>query len=118
MKRWIFAVVVMAVVGWFASPAFAQGKSMKAMRATGTVKAVSGDSLTITAGGKDMMFSVDADTKVIAKGASTKSAAQGGKLAIGDAVGNGDRVQVSYHDMSGKMHATEVRVTNKAMMKK
>jgi len=115
MKRWMFTVLMIAVVGWVASPAFAQGKAKKS---SGTVKAVSADSLTVTAGAKEMMFSIDSATKVVAAGAGTKSAAQGGKLMITDAVHTGDRVTVSYHDMSGKMHAAEVRVTSKAMMKK
>ena len=64
-----------------------------------------------------MMFAVDSSTKVVAKGASTKSAAQAGKLMITDAVKAGDKVTVSYHEMDGKMHASEVRVTGKGTTK-
>ena len=118
MKRWMVPVLVALVVGWCASPAFAQAKAAAAKRSTGTVKAVSAESLTVSgSGGKEMMFSVDASTKVVATGASTKSAATGGKLVITDAVKTGDRVTVSYHDMGGKMHAAEVRVTSKALAK-
>ena len=87
---------------------------MAAKRATGTVKAVSGDSLTVTVAGKDMTFGVDSATHVSAPGASTKSRAQAGKLAITDAVKAGDRVSVSYHEMPGMLHAADVRVTSKA----
>ena len=90
--------------------------STKAMSATGVVKSVSGTSLTVTSGAKDMTFTVDGSTKFVGKGLSTKAAA--GKITATDAVGMGDMVTVSYHDMGGTMHAANVRVTNKATMKK
>ena len=137
MKRWMISMVVAAVAVSVPLVAAAQsadpgarttsamqktGAAPKAAaaakRATGTVKAVAADSLTVSgAGGKDMMFSIDSSTKVVAKGASTKSAAQGGKLMIADAVKAGDRVSVTYHEMDGKMHAAEVRVTGKGTTK-
>jgi hypothetical protein len=136
MKRWMISILVASVAVSVPIVAGAQSadpgarktsamqksgaapKMAAAKRATGMVKTVAADSLTISgAGGKDMMFSVDSSTKVVAKGASTKSAAQGGKLMIADAVKSGDRVTVSYHDMDGKMHATEVRVTAKGTTK-
>jgi len=82
--------------------------------ATGTVKSVSGNSLTISDAGKDMTFTVDKDTKVIGKGMGTKGAPTGGKLAITDALSSGDNVSVTYHDMGGTLHAATVRVTPKA----
>jgi len=88
----------------------------KTMTASGPVKAVSGTSLTVTSGGKDMTFMVDGSTKFVGKGLSTKSAA--GKITAPDAVGAGDRVTVSYHDMGGTMHAANVRITTKALTKK
>jgi len=84
-----------------------------AMTANGTVKSVSGSSLTISDAGKDMTFTVDKDTRVIGKGMGTKGAATGGKLAITDALSNGDKVSVTYHDMNGTMHAATVRVSPK-----
>ena len=84
-----------------------------AMTANGTVKSVSGSSLTISDAGKDMTFSVDKDTRVIGKGMGTKGAATGGKLAIADALSSGDKVSVTYHDMNGTLHAATVRVTPK-----
>jgi hypothetical protein len=126
MKRWMLAVVAVMVVVSMPATGFAQAKTsaaqksgaMSAKRATGTVKMVAADSLTVSgAGGKEMMFAVDSSTKVVAKGASTKSAAQGGKLMITDAVKAGDHVTVSYHEMDGKMHAAEVRVTAKGSTK-
>jgi hypothetical protein len=137
MKRaaqWTIPVIVASVLGWSGgSPALAQsaggarptaamqksGAAPKAAakRASGSVKAVSGDSLTVSAAGKDMTFAIDSSTSVVARGASTKSAAKGGKLMITDAVNMGDRVTVSYHEMDGKMHASEVRVTAKGTAK-
>jgi len=78
------------------------------------VKSVAANSLTITAAdGQDMTFAVDATTHVVARGAGTKAAASGGKLAVTDAVKTGDRVSVSYHEMGGTLHAASVRVTSR-----
>ena len=93
----------------------AQGTSgagkTKTMNATGMVKSVSGDSLVVTANGKDMTFAVDGTTKFVGKGLGTKAAA--GKLTATDAVSMNDRVRVAYHDMGGTMHAATVTVTAK-----
>jgi hypothetical protein len=93
----------------------AQGTSgapkTKTMNATGTVKSVTGDSLVVTSGSKDMTFTVDGTTKFVGKGLGTKAA--GGKLTATDAVAANDRVRVAYHDMGGTMHAATVTVTGK-----
>src|SRR5438874_5497942 len=129
MRRRVLTLplVAMALFGWTMhaasiralASAGAGGGSMSeakpaAKTSTGTVESVSGSSLTVTAAGKDMTFTIDNDTKVIGKGMGTKSAAAGGKLAIADAVSTGDTVSVTYHDMGGTMHAATVRVTTKA----
>ena len=62
-------------------------------------------------------FTIQPSTKVIAKGAGTAAAAQGGKITITDAVAAGDRVSVSYHDAGSALQASEVRVTVKARAK-
>jgi len=86
--------------------------------ATGTVKNVSASSLTITdSAGKDMTFSVDKDTRAIGKGLGTKGAPTGGRLSATDALSAGDKVSVTYHDMSGTMHAATIRVTSKTATK-
>ena len=117
MKRLL--LVALSVVSMFvvAQPLGAQEKG-KSMTASGTVKSVAGDSLVVTSGGKDMTFTLDGTTKFVGKGLSTKSNAKGGKLTATDAVGAGDMVSVTYHDMAGKMHAANVRITNKATVKK
>ena len=93
-----------------------KAESTKTHTASGPVKAVSGTSLTVTSGGKDMTFTIDGSTKFVGKGLSTKSAQ--GKITATDAVGSGDRVTVSYHDMGGTLHAANVRITTKAITKK
>jgi hypothetical protein len=79
---------------------------------------VSANSLAIAAaGGKEMSFTIDSSTKFIGKGLSTKTARLG-KLTAPDAVAMNDRVTVRYTEMSGAMHAVNVRVTNKAIVAK
>jgi hypothetical protein len=82
--------------------------------ARGTVAASDGTSVTVTVGGQAMKFAVDASTRFIGTGLGTKTAA-GVKLTPADAVGKGDQVTVLYQDHSGMLHATEVRITRKAM---
>lgn len=98
------------------------GKVMKAkvMTATGAVKTVTADSLAINDGpGKDWTFVIDAKTKIIAKGETLNvtpvSPIEGGKViasktgAITD-IKEGQRVQVKYREVEGKLHATQVKV--------
>jgi hypothetical protein len=86
----------------------------KTMTATGTVKSVAADSMVVTdKDGKDWTFAVDSQTKVVAKGASHMTAekkAAGETVTLADAVKEGAKVSVKYHDMDGKMHAASVRV--------
>ena len=115
MKRLIVALSVLGLCV-AAQPVAVHAQKTKTMTATGPVKAVTGTSLTVTSGGKDMTFTIDGTTKFVGKGLSTKSAA--GKITATDAVAAGDRVTVSYHDMGGTMHAANVRITSKAIAPK
>ena len=120
MKRLV--VVALTVLGLCVAaqsvPLQAQAKG-KSMSASGMVKAVTGTSLTVTSGGKDMTFTVDGTTKFVGKGLSTKTREKGGKgLTVMEAVAMNDSVSVTYHDMGGTMHAAQVRVNNKAMATK
>ena len=88
-----------------------------AKESTGTVQSVSATSMTINgssgAGAKfTQTFIIDNNTKVIGKGAST--ATKGAKVVITDLVGSGDQVAVTYRAMGSDLHASNVRVTNKA----
>lgn len=112
MKRILIAVVSVMMLQLVGVSAQSKGKTMNA---TGTVKSVSADSLVVTAGAKDMTFSIDSSTRFVGKGLTTKSG--GGPMKPTEAVAAGDRVRVSYHDMSGTMHAATVTVTTKALKK-
>jgi hypothetical protein len=94
----------------------------KTMTAVGAVKTVAADSLAINGGsGKDWTFVIDATTKILPRAGQETidvapvSPVEGGKvipskpLMITD-IKEGQRVQVKYHNVNGKMHATQVRV--------
>jgi hypothetical protein len=106
------AAAVLFVVSTSAAGQGANAK--KAMNAEGMVKSVSASSLTINTGKQDMTFDIDSSTRVVAKGAGTKTAEakQAGKgVSITDVVHDKDRVRVAYQDMGGgKLHASAVRV--------
>jgi hypothetical protein len=80
----------------------------------GMVRSVSATSLAISRGsGGDMTFVVDAATKVVGTGLGTKTAAAGGRIPITELVATGNRVDVSYSEDGGSMHALSVRVMPK-----
>ena len=81
--------------------------------ATGTVKAVSADSLTVVKGTDEWTFTVDKNTRIVAKGATRKTAKAkqaGEALVITDIVKEKQSVTVEYHEINGKRHAAEVRI--------
>lgn len=87
--------------------------------ANGTVDSISGNTVAISGssgGGAKfkMSFTVDANTRVIAEGAGTAAAKSGGKLALTDQVGPGDRITVTYRTAGDVLRATEIRVREKA----
>jgi len=86
---------------------------------SGTVQSVGANTITIAGGGGGASFTqtfvVDERTRVFAKGAGTAAAAQGGRLPFSQLVGSGDKDSVSYHKMDGALHASDVRITMKAM---
>jgi len=113
MKRLL--LVALAVAALCAAQTVGLDAQAKAKTATssGTVKSVSGTSLTVTAaGGKDMTFTIDSSTKFVGRGLGTK--AKAGPITATDAVAAGDKVRVTYHDMSGTLHAASVNITSKA----
>jgi predicted aconitase len=113
-----------------ALPVFAQAEKPKAdaakpsasktMSATGTVSAVSADSLTVKGKTAEWTFAVDNATKVAARGASHKTEAMKDEkksTQITDFVHVGDTVAVNYHDMGDKKHAASVTVRSSAPVK-
>ena len=96
-----------------------QRAAEKTESASGTVEAVSATSLTITGSGGGgstfkQTYSIDGSTRVVGSGVGTAAAAKGGKVSFTDHVGKGDRVTVQYHATGSTLHASEVRVTQKA----
>jgi hypothetical protein len=88
----------------------------RAQDATGTVSAVTADSLTISSGGQSLTFSIDRTTRVIGRGVGTADRQKqetGTGLSITDAVGVGDTVRVSYHETGGTKQAATVTITRK-----
>jgi hypothetical protein len=80
------------------------------------VTAIGADSVTVKVREADMKFSVDDKTMVEAVGAGTKSRAaeaagkSGPKLS--EVVKPGQAVEVSYHDVGGKLHAARIRAVS------
>ena len=95
------------------------GVAPETKTANGTVKSIAATSMTISGSSGSgatftQTFTIDGTTKVIGRGAGTAAAAAGGKTAVTDLVGNGDRVSVTYHTSGNTLHAAEIRVTSKA----
>jgi FlaG/FlaF family flagellin (archaellin) len=97
------------------APAAKSAPAATAMTASGSVTAVSADSLTIKAKSGDMTFAVDSKVKVTGTGASHKTEelkAAKKTAALTDYLKNGDMVTVTYNDVGGKMAASAVRITS------
>ena len=86
--------------------------------ATGTITAIGGQSLTVKVGEQDMAFKVDTKTLVQARGAATKASrfAASGKPGphLIDVLHPGQAVAVTYSDMAGSLHASEIKAIPKA----
>ena len=100
----------------FSTPSLATAQTSKV--AQGTVASIAGPSLTVKVGDQNMKFSVDSKTTVLARGASTKSAraAAAGRSGphLDELLTAGQPVAVTYQDMSGALHATEIKAILKA----
>ena len=117
MKRLLLVAVAIAALCAVQTVGLDAQAKAKTATASGTVKSVSGTSLTITAaGGKDMTFTVDSSTKFVGKGLGTK--AKAGPITATDAVAANDRVRVTYHETGGTNHAASVNIIAKATAKK
>jgi hypothetical protein len=120
MKPFIVGLAVAVVVSLSLASTTVSAQD-KATTAKGVVSAVVADTLTVKVAGKDMAFTIDAKTEVVARGATTatKAAQKEGKNGpkITDVVKVGDEVDVSYKTAAGKMTASSVRVTKKAVTK-
>ncbi len=115
MKRIVYLTAAMVLALGIGGVA-GQGTGSAVESFLGTVKAVSGSSLTVERGSLSGTFSIDAKTHVAAKGATaaTKEAQKAGKpgLTVPDAVHVGDQVVIRFRDMKGTMLATDIQVRN------
>ena len=86
--------------------------------AKGTITAIGGQSLTVKVGEHDMAFKVDTKTIVRARGAATKASrfAATGKPGphLIDVLHTGQAVSVTYSDLAGSLHASEIKAILKA----
>jgi hypothetical protein len=80
----------------------------------GQVKAVSGSSVTVERGTITGIFTVDPNTHITARGATTKTkenqAAGKPSLTVPDVVHAGDQVVVKFHEKDGTMIASDIQV--------
>jgi hypothetical protein len=116
MQNIVRLAVAVLLVGTVGAALGAQ--EAKTSTVQGKVTAVTGSSLTIEHDSHTMTFMVDNTTKVIGKGVGTKREAKAKakeKFTILEAVETDDRVTVKYHEMGGKMHASEVQITQKKL---
>jgi len=109
MKRSMYLAAVVMLV--FSSTGL-RAQAPKTESFVGTIKALSGSSVTVERGTISGIFTVDSKTHVSAKGstAKTKEAQAAGKpgLTIADAFHVGDQVQVKYQESGNKMVATDI----------
>jgi hypothetical protein len=109
VRRASLTLIVVLIVA--AGVAAADGKSKSIL---GSVKSVSGGSFVVDTDKGAMTFAIDAHTKILAKGASTKTKekkdAGQGALLITDVVHVGDQVLVRYTEAGATFTASEVEV--------
>jgi hypothetical protein len=115
MKPTIIALTL-TTFSMFWGPAPAVAGDAKVAR--GTIASMTGQSVTVTVGNRDMTFRIDEKTRVEARGGSTKMAraAIGGKpgIHIDEILKTGQSVAVTYNDKSGALQATEIKAIPKA----
>ena len=114
MRKTLSALTLTALtLVWSPIPALATDAKV----AHGTITAIAGHSLTLNAGDHEMTFNVDRSTVVETRGGSTKAAraAASGKpgVHLNDVLKTGQAVAVTYNDMAGGFHATEIKAVPK-----
>jgi Domain of unknown function (DUF5666) len=110
MRRAFIGIVAGVVAVVLTAPA-ALAQETKSVR--GTVTAVTGNSITVKAKGKDYTFAIDKTTDVEAPGGGTaqRAAQKAGEAGIhvADVIKVGSGAEVHYHDMGGTLHAARIR---------
>jgi hypothetical protein len=105
--------IMLAVLCLFTTGLVLADQKAETKHVTGEVKALSADSIVITADHKDWTFIVNKDTNVVAKGAShTMRKAEGAKEAtmLTDFIKEKQTVVVDYLEKDGKFTAKEIQV--------
>jgi hypothetical protein len=74
------------------------------------VKSISGNALILDQNGRDVRFTLDRETDVLAIGATRATKKAGGSVPITDLVHAGDLVWVEYLEAAGSMKAVEIQV--------
>lgn len=74
------------------------------------VKSISGNALILDQNGRDVRFTLDRETDVLAIGATRATKKAGGSVPITDLVHAGDLVWVEYREAAGSMKAVEIQV--------
>jgi len=74
------------------------------------VKSISGNALILDQNGRDVRFTLDRETDVLAIGATRATKKAGGSVPITDLVHAGDLVWVEYLEAAGSMRAVEIQV--------
>jgi len=88
------------------------GRAQETKKVTGTIAALSADSITVNVAGTDMSFTVDDKVTVIAPGAGTRTrqaAVSNSKPKLGELLKAGDAVEVSYTESGGSRRAAALR---------
>jgi hypothetical protein len=110
MRR-LLSVLATGLAALFLVVGVSTAQDTKSVR--GKVVKVTGDAITVSVMGKDMTFTVDQSTKVIAEGGSTavRTARAEGKPgpSVEQLIKAGEGVELRYNEMEGKMHAVEIR---------
>ena len=74
------------------------------------VKSISGNALILDQDGRDMRFTLDRNTDVVAVGATRATKQAGGSVPITDLVHAGDIVRVEYREAGGSLMAVGIQV--------
>ena len=74
------------------------------------MKSISGNALILDQNGRDVRFTLDRETDVLAIGATRATKKAGGSVPITDLVHAGDLVWVEYLEAAGSMKAVEIQV--------
>jgi hypothetical protein len=105
-------VVAVALVALVASLVFAPVASAQTKWVRGTVVSAVGDTVVVTAAGKEMTFKVDKNTELMARGAGRAQREAEAKGAAGvkltDFVKAGVGVEVQYKDVGGVLMANAI----------